>query len=68
MPVEIGTYLNGERYARVHFNGDGFSVTVEGSGPNDDVATERLVHNIRKLGDMCQDIADDMPPYPGDSP
>ncbi len=70
MPVEIGTYLSGEKYARAHISGDDFSVTIEGKGPNDDVATERLARNIRKLGEMCGDIADEMlvPPHPGDNP
>jgi hypothetical protein len=60
MPVEIGTHLNGERFAKATLSGDGFSVTVEGSGPNDDIATSRLAFNIRKLGEMCEDIADEM--------
>jgi hypothetical protein len=60
MPVEIGTHLSGERYARAHISGDGFSVTVEGKGADDDQATMRLMWNIRKLGEMCEDIADEM--------
>ncbi len=60
MPVEIGTYASGERYARAQISGDGFSVTVEGKGADDEAATSRLVYNIRKLGEMCEEIAEEM--------
>lgn len=60
MPVTLGTHLNGERYARAHISGDGFSVTVEGKGADDDAATARLALNIRALGEMCEDIATEM--------
>lgn len=60
MPVTLGTHLNGERYARANISGDGFSVTVEGKGVDDDAATLRLAYNIRTLGEMCEDIATEM--------
>lgn len=60
MPVTVGTLLGGERYASADIRGDGFSVTVTGKGANDDAATERLAYNIRKLGEMCEDIATEM--------
>ena len=57
MPVETGTYANGERYARARISGAGFSVTVEGKGHDDAVATARLALNVRTLGEMCEEIA-----------
>lgn len=60
MPVVIGTHSNGARYARATISGDGFAVVVEGTGVDDDVATARLANIIRRLGEACSDIADEM--------
>lgn len=60
MPITLGTYATGERYARAYFSGDSYSVTVEGKGTDDETATEQLVCNIRKLGVICDGMADEM--------
>jgi hypothetical protein len=70
MPVEVGTHRNGERFAKVWLSERGITATVEGTGPNDDVATERLQHKLRQLSEMAGDAADAMSNAysPGDNP
>ena len=49
MPVEVGTHRNGERFAKVWLSERGISATIEGTGPNDDIATENLEIRLRQL-------------------
>ncbi len=60
MPVEIGTHHNGERFAKVWLSERGISATIEGTGPNDDIATENLEHKLRQLAEMAEEAADAM--------
>lgn len=70
MPVEVGTHKNGERFARVWISERGIYATIEGTGPNDDIATENLEMQLRKLAEMAEDAASAMAAElcPGDSP
>lgn len=60
MPVEVGTHRNGERFARVWLRDHAISATIEGVGPNDDMATECLEQRLRQLAEMAQEAADAM--------
>lgn len=59
MPVEIGTHRNGERYARVTLSSPGVTATVEGTGADDDIATEVLEIKLRQLAELAEAAADD---------
>lgn len=60
MPVEIGTHRNGERYARVTLSSPGVTATVEGTGSDDDIATEVLEIKLRQLAELAEASADAM--------
>jgi hypothetical protein len=60
MPIEVGTHRNGERFAKVWLSECGISATIEGTGPDDDTATEQLEYRLRQLSEMAQDAADAM--------
>lgn len=70
MPVEIGTHRNGMRFARARITEKGIDATIEATGPNDDIATAQLAYQLRKLGEICEDIATEMQTadHPGDRP
>lgn len=70
MPVEVGTHRNGERFAKVWLSERGISATIEGTGTNDDIATENLEHKLRQLAEMADDAAAAMSAEvsPGDTP
>lgn len=70
MPVEFGTHRNGERFAKVWLSERGISATIQGKGPNDDIATENLEYNLRQLAEMAEDAAAAMSEEvsPGDTP
>lgn len=60
MPIEVGTHRNGKRFAKATLTGDGFYIMVEGVGENDDIATARLAAKLTEIGEMCEDVADEM--------
>jgi hypothetical protein len=60
MSVEIGTHRNGERFARVYLSERGIVATIEGTGCDDDAATDNLRLKLRQLEEMCGDAADAM--------
>ncbi len=60
MPVEIGMHRNGERYARVTISAPGITATVEGTGPDNDIAIEVLEIKLRQLAERAEASADAM--------
>ena len=60
MPVVMGTHRNGEQFAKVWLSEVGVTATVEGTGPDDDAATEDLAFKLRQLSEMAGDAADSM--------
>lgn len=60
MAIEVGTHLNGERYAKVWLSDRGISATIEGTGPNNDIATMRLKMRLRQLAELAEEAADSM--------
>lgn len=70
MAIEVGTHLNGERYAKVWLSDRGISATIEGTGPNDDIASLRLGMRLRQLAELADEAADSMAveASPGDNP
>ena len=55
MPVEVGTHRNGERFAKVWISERGISATIEGTGADDDAATEDLEFKLRQLSEMAEE-------------
>lgn len=60
MAIEVGTHLNGDRYAKVWLSDRGISATIEGTGPNDDIATMKLEMRLRQLAELAEEAAESM--------
>ena len=53
-------HRNGERYARVTISAPGITATVEGTGPDNDIAIEVLEIKLRQLAERAEASADAM--------
>lgn len=60
MPITVGTHENGERFARVDLAAPGITLTVEGTGPNDDVATAVLQVRLHEIAETARAAAHSM--------
>jgi len=58
--VQIGTHLNGQRFAKVWLSDRGITATIEGCGADDDAAVDDLRMQLQMLSEMASDAANAM--------